>query len=192
MRPTGHPWHVYGGSADGVEVSRHPNGASAPGRSAASSALVPEVAPRLAGSRLATPRQATTPLDRAGLRHARRAPRMPAADFCRAVREDCSAHSPWPGHPADRPGYVSTPSAPSRLSFKVDPQRMADFAVPCQLVPGRPRLIAGSCPSSRAFVPRVLQTPPRGRALALGAGPGHAGCRGPHRPPGGGRRPPLY
>src|SRR3972149_312589 len=36
-----------------------------------------------------------------------------------------------------------------------------DFAVSRPLVP-RSRLVPGSCPSTRAFAPRFLQTPPRG------------------------------
>jgi Transposase len=31
------------------------------------------------------------------------APTMPSADFCEAVRKDCSSLSPEPGHPADLP-----------------------------------------------------------------------------------------
>src|SRR5712691_3193134 len=37
----------------------------------------------------------------------------------------------------------------------------------CPLVPGPSRLLSGSCSSPHAFVPRFLQTPPRGDALAL-------------------------
>src|ERR1019366_3476166 len=36
-----------------------------------------------------------------------------------------------------------------------------DFATRCPLV-RRSRLIFGSCPSTRTFAPRFLQTPPRG------------------------------
>jgi hypothetical protein len=36
-----------------------------------------------------------------------------------------------------------------------------DFATRCPLV-RRSRLISGSCPSTRTFAPRFLQTPPRG------------------------------
>ena len=42
-----------------------------------------------------------------------------------------------------------------------------DFAVACPLVPTVPHRVSGSCPSPRTFVPRFLQTPPRGDALAL-------------------------
>jgi hypothetical protein len=44
---------------------------------------------------------------------------------------------------------------------------MEGCAVACQLAPAVPHLIFGSCASSRPFVPRFLQTPPRGDALAL-------------------------
>ena len=44
---------------------------------------------------------------------------------------------------------------------------MEGFAVACQFAPTVPHLISGSCPSPRTFVPRFLQTPPHGDALAL-------------------------
>src|SRR5215510_3063262 len=44
---------------------------------------------------------------------------------------------------------------------------MEDFVVACPLVLGLSRLVSGSYSSPRAFVPRFLQTPPRGDALAL-------------------------
>ena len=44
---------------------------------------------------------------------------------------------------------------------------MEDFAVTCQLVPGVPHLISGSCSSPRIFGLDFLQTPPRGDALVL-------------------------
>src|SRR5262245_20426658 len=44
---------------------------------------------------------------------------------------------------------------------------MEDLVVACPLVPGLSRLVSGSYSSPRAFVPRFLQTPPRGDALAL-------------------------
>jgi hypothetical protein len=44
---------------------------------------------------------------------------------------------------------------------------MEGFAVACQLAPTVPHLVSGSCPLLRTFVPRFLQTPPRGDALAL-------------------------
>src|SRR5215510_15694824 len=44
---------------------------------------------------------------------------------------------------------------------------MEDLVVACPLVPGMSRLVSSSCSSPRAFVPRFLQTPPHGDALAL-------------------------
>jgi len=51
--------------------------------------------------------------------------------------------------------------------IKYAPSWMEDFVVACPLVPSVPHLISGSCPSPRTFVPRFLQTPPHGDALAL-------------------------
>ena len=44
---------------------------------------------------------------------------------------------------------------------------MEDFVVTCQLAPGVPHLISGSCSSPRIFGLGFLQTPPRDDALAL-------------------------
>src|SRR4051794_4889429 len=60
----------------------------------------------------------------------------------------------------------SRPCIDARL-IKHSPLWMADFTVACPLVPPVPHLVSGSCPSPRTVVPRVLQTPPRGDALAL-------------------------
>ena len=46
---------------------------------------------------------------------------MPSADFCRAVREDCSPLSPEPGHPADLLRYAVIPSVPRRRMYTVRP-----------------------------------------------------------------------
>jgi hypothetical protein len=51
--------------------------------------------------------------------------------------------------------------------IKYTPLWMEDFVVACPLVPSVPHLLSGSCPSPRTFVPRGLQTPPHGDALAL-------------------------
>jgi hypothetical protein len=86
---------------------------------------------------------------------------------------------------ARRSGRIPPPSVPygdtsqisrGKLSYrrcidagfiKYAPWWMEDFVVACPLVPGVPHLISGSCPSPRTFVPRCLQTPPHGDALAL-------------------------
>ena len=44
---------------------------------------------------------------------------------------------------------------------------MENFAVTCQLIPGVPHLISGSCSSPRMFGSGFLQTPPHDDALAL-------------------------
>ena len=48
-------------------------------------------------------------------------PTMPSADFCGAVREDCSALSPIPGHPADLPRSAVIPSVHRRRIYKARP-----------------------------------------------------------------------
>ena len=136
----------------------------------ASGQFIPGVGPsgqRLAIGHLAAPEQATTPLHRAGLQHAPRAPTMPSTDFCGAVREDSSALSPLQGHTADLPGPPSSLLGIGACLIKHTPLWMEDFAVPCQLVPSVPPLVSGACPSPRTFAPRCLQTPPRGDALAV-------------------------
>jgi hypothetical protein len=45
--------------------------------------------------------------------------------------------------------------------------RMEDFAGTCQLVPGVPHLLSGSCASPRTFGLGFLRTPPHDDALAL-------------------------
>jgi hypothetical protein len=86
---------------------------------------------------------------------------------------------------AGRSGRIAPPSVPCRdtpqisrgqLSYrrcldagciKYAPLWMEAFVVACPLVPNVPHLLSGSCPSPRTFVPRCLQTPPHGDALAL-------------------------
>src|SRR5437867_647241 len=63
------------------------------------------------------------------------APTMPSADFCGAVREDSSALSPLPGHPADLPRYAVIPSVHRRPLYKAQP--MVDGGLHGR-VPARP------------------------------------------------------
>jgi hypothetical protein len=49
-----------------------------------------------------------------------RVPTMPSADFCGAVREDCSTLSPA-GHPADLPRSAVIPSVHRRRMYKAQP-----------------------------------------------------------------------
>jgi len=48
-------------------------------------------------------------------------PTRPSADVCEAVREDCSALSPIPGHPLDLPRSAVIPSVPRRRSDQARP-----------------------------------------------------------------------
>ena len=92
---------------------------------------------------------------------------MPSADFYGVVREDCSALSPYQDTPQISRSKPSDLLCISARFIKHSQLWMEDFAVPCQLVPTVPHLLSGSCSSPRTFAPRVLQTPPRGDALAL-------------------------
>jgi hypothetical protein len=94
-------------------------------------------------------------------------PTMPSADFCGAVREDCSALSPIQDTPQISRGKPSYRRCIDAGCIQHSPLWMEGFAVACPLAPTVPHLVSGSCPSPRTFVPRVLQTPPRGDALAL-------------------------
>jgi hypothetical protein len=164
---TGHTGHVSGGSADSVRAICTPTGVSSPSVPAVCSSQRPSIPRPLAGCHRAAPPQAATPLDRSGLQHAR------AGLLCRLLTS------------ARRSGRITPSSVPcgdtlqisrGKLSYlpcisarfiKHSPLWMEDFTVACPLVPTVPHLISGSCPSPRTFVPRFLQTPPRGDALAL-------------------------
>ena len=92
---------------------------------------------------------------------------MPSADFCGAIREECSALSPIQDAPQISRGQRSYRRCLDAGLIKHSPLWMEGFAVACQLAPTVPHLVSGSCPSPRPFVPRCLQTPPHGDALAL-------------------------
>jgi hypothetical protein len=81
---------------------------------------------------------------------------MPSADFCPPVRRDYSPLSL--DNPDDRQlsrgKAQSFPCVDARF-IKHTPTQKEDFAVTCQLIPGVPHLISGSCSS------------PYGDALAL-------------------------
>jgi hypothetical protein len=136
----------------------------------ASGEFIPDArheAPHLAGCHLTAPYQVTTLFYRSGLQHAH------ARLLCRLLTS------------AGRSGGIAPPSvlhqdtlqiSRGQLSYrpcidarliKHSPLWMEDFTVACPLVPTVPHLVSGSCPSPRTFVPRCLQTPPRGDALAL-------------------------
>jgi hypothetical protein len=144
-----------------------PTGASSPDVPAATSSQRTSLARPLAGCHLAAPQQATTLFYRSGLQ------RAGARLLCRLLTS------------AGRSGRIAPPSVLyqdtqqisrgkplyrlciSARFIKHSPLWMEDFAVACQLVPTVPHLLSGSCPSPRTFAPRVLQTPPRGDALAF-------------------------
>ena len=116
---------------------------------------------------------AVSPAIRLGLRSARGGPTMPSADSSPGIREAYAALSPFPWHATSQGtgeasrGKLSYRPCIDAGFIKHSPLWMEDFTVACPLVPTVPHLISGSCPSLRTFVPRFLQTPPHGDALAL-------------------------
>lgn len=93
---------------------------------------------------------------------------MPSADFSTVFSADCSTPSFACEAPERPPGvrHVTVTARTPNLQSASLPQ-MEDFAVTCPLVPDAPRLISGSCSSSRSFGFGFLQTPPRDDALAV-------------------------
>ena len=86
---------------------------------------------------------------------------MPSADFCFAVRRPRGCLS---RHAATRnrsPGVSSIAFGAQPPDLRFAPLMDMDFALRCPLV-RRWRLVSGFCSSARTFVPRFLQTPPRG------------------------------
>src|ERR1019366_3128462 len=88
-------------------------------------------------------------------------PNTPSADFC--VRGQGALR-----RPQFQIGTRSRPPRVSSVAFRAQSPNLRfaslmnmDFATRCPLV-RRSRLIFGSCPSTRTFAPRFLQTPPRG------------------------------
>ena len=94
-------------------------------------------------------------------------PTMPSADFYGAVRKDSSALSPTQDTPQISRGKLSYRPCIDAGFIKHSPMWMEGFAVACPLVPSctTPRIGFVSLPLT--FVPRFLQTPPHGDALAL-------------------------
>ena len=144
---------------------------------------VEHTGPRLAGCHLATPLQATTPLSRSGLQHAPACLRCPL--LTPAGRSAMIAHRavPLDSRQTSR-GQRSDLLCLDAGLIKYAPWWMEDVMVACPLVPSVPHLSSGACPSPRTCVPRVLQTPPRGDALALrwsfGSTPTWTGDLHPH------------
>ncbi|MBS1116532.1 MAG: hypothetical protein H6Q87_916 [candidate division NC10 bacterium] len=75
------------------------------------------------------------------------------------------AASPESGTPSRSPEVSSTAVRARPPDLRFAPLMDMDFAVTRPLV-RRARLVSGSCPSTRAFARRFLQTAPRGDALA--------------------------
>jgi hypothetical protein len=101
-------------------VSHHPNRSIVSRR--ASRAFIPEansLAPRRMRSHRSTSGHYSLPPFRPSARS--RVPTMPSADFCGAVREDCSPLSPPRGHSADLPRSAVLPSVPRRRMYNVRP-----------------------------------------------------------------------
>jgi hypothetical protein len=147
--------------------TRTPTGASSPGVPAASSSQRSSLARPLAGCHLAAPQQATTLFHRSGLQRAiarLRCRLLTSAGRSRRIAPPSVLCQDTPQISRGKPSYRLCISA---RCIKHSHSWMEDFAVACQLVPSVPHLISGSCPSPRTFVPRFLQTPPHGDALAL-------------------------
>src|SRR5215831_10991316 len=85
---------------------------------------------------------------------------MPSADFCSAVRPPFDNLSPL-RTPSRSPGVSSAAFCAQSPDLRFAPLMDTDFAVSCPLV-RHWRLISGFCPSTRTFVLRFFQTPPRG------------------------------
>jgi hypothetical protein len=104
---TGQTGHGSGGSADDVRVRRHPNRSVVSRR--ASGEFIPGAragpTPRRMPSHRSTSGHDSSPPFRPSARAG--VPTMPSADFCRAVREDCSALSPDQDTPQISRGKLS-------------------------------------------------------------------------------------
>jgi hypothetical protein len=88
-------------------------------------------------------------------------PTMPSADFCFAVRRSLGRLSRFVATQSRSPGVSSIAFGAQPPDLRFAPLMDMDFAIRCPLV-RRWRLASGFCPSARTFVPRFLQTPPRG------------------------------
>jgi hypothetical protein len=102
-----------------------------------------------------------------------RVPPRPSAASSPGIGGDDSPLRPLPWHATSQgTGEASRGKRSSRRGIdaggiKHRPLGMEGCAVACPLAPAVPPLLSGACPSSRTFVPRCLQTPPREDALAL-------------------------
>ena len=143
-----------------------PTGVSSPGVPAVGASQAPAMIRPLARGHLTAPLQAPIPLHPSGLQ-----PAPAGLRCCRltsAGRSGRIAPPQSPGHPA---GLLWSAGRPAVHSRRIDPKYaqlwMEDFVMACPLVPTVPHRLSGSCPTPRTVVPRGLQTPPRGEALAF-------------------------
>src|ERR1700720_4024540 len=86
---------------------------------------------------------------------------MPSADFCPAVKRPLGRLSRPEATRGRSPGVSSIAFSAQPPDLRLTPLMDMDFAIRCPLV-RRWRLISGFCSSACTFVPRFLQTPPRG------------------------------
>src|SRR6185369_9260339 len=86
---------------------------------------------------------------------------MTSADFCHAVRRPLDRLSRLEATLDRSPGVSSIAFGAQPPDLRFAPLMDMDFALRCPLV-RRWRLVSGFCSSARTFVPRFLQTPPRG------------------------------
>jgi len=93
---------------------------------------------------------------------------MPSADFCTALGSDRSSLSlPYRYTVQTSRGKTHDLRCVNAGFIEHAPAWMEGFVVTCQLSPGVPHLVSGSCSSPRIFGLGFLQTPPRDDALAL-------------------------
>src|SRR5260370_1809718 len=88
-------------------------------------------------------------------------PNTPSADFCPAVRRPLDRLSRQEATRGRSPGVSSIAFGAQPPDLRFAPLMNMDFAIRCPLV-RRWRLVSGFCSSAHTFVPRFLQTPPRG------------------------------
>src|ERR1700730_16743724 len=86
---------------------------------------------------------------------------MPSADFCPAVRRPLGRLSRPEATPGRPPGVSSIAFGAQPPDLRFASLMDMDFATRCPLL-RRWRLVSAFYSSARTYVPRFLQTPPRG------------------------------
>jgi len=148
-------------------MRHHPNRSVISRR--ASREFIPEAEPRSPPRRMPSRRSTTghdsLPPFRPSARS--RMPTMPSADFCEAVREDCSPLSPLRGHPTDLPRSAVIPSVPRRRMYQAQPNGgwralLLRASSPRLYHPSYPVRVPRPAPSCHAsFRPHLTVTPLR-------------------------------